>query len=102
MDKLDWISKGMETENRRLAVALAEADRLKAEVAHLKAEIDRLQTDARKEVGQELSALARDLRDDPLAGLLPFALSDIGSRLEAGMPAIYDPVIIEHKEVPRE
>jgi hypothetical protein len=51
----------------------------------------------RKAIGDELAALARGLRADPSAGLLPYALSDIASRLQAGK-AVEDPVTINVPE----
>ncbi len=63
------------------AVVLALVD----EIRRLRAGQNAAQAE-RQRVGRELDALAKGLRGIPGAGLLPFALSDIASRLMAGLP----------------
>jgi len=59
-------------------------DALQAENQRLQAQMADERRQERVKVGDELAAFAKDLREEPTAGLLPYALSDIASRLQAG------------------
>ena len=86
---------------------MALARDLTREVLHLRealGEVTREHTEARTEaraiVGRELRALAADLFNTPGAGLLPFTLDDLGSRLESGLPlmdgCVVPTTVVEH------